>query len=403
MNIWIINETIGSRIHGMVFRPYYFAKEFVKLGHKVTIFSGSYTHIFSKLPEVKGFSATENIDGIDYCWIKTPKYGKSQSLGRIINAFTFVAKMFLLRKKRFGRPDAVIVTSPTPFSILNGYWIKKKTGAKLIFEVRDIWPLTLTEIGRLTDRHPFIRFTQFFENFSYKKSDKVVSVLPNAFEHMQNHGLTKDKYVSIPNGIDIEEVENSTPLPKEFEDAIPKDKFIVVHAGKFGISNNIEMFLEAANKLKSNGKIAFLLFGNGPEKENYQKFISENGLTNVTLLDSVPKSAVQTVLQKCDVCYIGIKKSPLYRFGVSPNKMFDYLYSGKPIISAIEAANDIVADANCGISIKSENAGEIVNAVLTLYGKTPEELAEMGKRGHDYVIANHSYSELAKKYLEILK
>ena len=196
---------------------------------------------------------------------------------------------------------------------------------------------------------------------------------------MQNHGLTKDKYVSIPNGIDIEEVENSTPLPKEFEDAIPKDKFIVVHAGKFGISNNIEMFLEAANKLKSNGKIAFLLFGNGPEKENYQKFISENGLTNVTLLDSVPKSAVQTVLQKCDVCYIGIKKSPLYRFGVSPNKMFDYLYSGKPIISAIEAANDIVADANCGISIKSENAGEIVNAVLTLYGKDSGRACRNGK------------------------
>ena len=169
MNIWIINETIGSRIHGMVFRPYYFAKEFVKLGHKVTIFSGSYTHIFSKLPEVEGFSTTENIDGIDYCWIKTPKYGKSQSLGRILNAFTFVAKMFLLRKKRFGKPDAVIITSPTPFSILNGYWIKKKTGAKLIFEVRDIWPLTLTEIGRLTDRHPFIRFTQFFENFCFIK------------------------------------------------------------------------------------------------------------------------------------------------------------------------------------------------------------------------------------------
>lgn len=403
MNIWIINETIGSRIHGMVFRPYYFAKEFVELGHKVTIFSGSYTHIFSKLPEVKGFYSTENIDGIDYCWIKTPKYGKSQSLGRILNAFTFVAKMFLLRKKRFGKPDAVIVTSPTPFSILNGYWIKKRTGAKLIFEVRDIWPLTLTEIGRLTDKHPFIRFTQFFENFSYKKSDKVVSVLPNAFEHMKNHGLTEEKFVSIPNGIDLGEVKNISPLPEETLAKIPRDKFIVTYAGKFGISNNLTSVLEAAETLKSNEKILFLLVGNGPEKENYLKIIAEKGLSNVLILDPVPKSSVQSLLALSNVCYIGLTKSPLFRFGVSPNKLFDYLYSGKPIIYAIEAANDIVAEANCGISIKSENAGEIVNAVLTLYGKTPEELAEMGKRGHEYVIKNHSYSELAKKYLEILK
>ena len=403
MNIWIINETIGSRIHGMVFRPYYFAKEFVELGHKVTIFSGSYTHIFSKLPEVEGFSTTENIDGIEYCWIKTPKYGKSQSLGRILNAFTFVAKMFLLRKKRFGKPDAVIVTSPTPFSILNGYWIRKRTGAKLIFEVRDIWPLTLTEIGRLTDKHPFIRFTQFFENFSYKKSDKVVSVLPNAFEHMKNHGLTEEKFVSIPNGIDLEEVKNISPLPEETLAKIPRDKFIVTYAGKFGISNNLTSVLEAAGTLKNNEKILFLLVGNGPEKENYLKIIADKGLSNVLILDPVPKSSVQSLLALSNVCYIGLTKSPLFRFGVSPNKLFDYLYSGKPIIYAIEAANDIVAEANCGISIKSENAGEIVNAVLTLYGKTPEELAEMGKRGHEYVIKNHSYSELAKKYLEILK
>lgn len=402
MNIWIINESIGSRIHGMVFRPYYLAKEFVRLGHKVTIFSGSYTHIYSKLPEVNGFSKCENIDGIEYCWIKTPSYSKSQSLGRIINAFTFVVKMFLLRKKRFGKPDAVIVSSPTPFSILNGYWIKKRSGAKLIFEVRDIWPLTLTEIGRLNPRHPFIRFTQFFENFSYKNSDKVVSVLSNAFEHMKNHDLTEEKYTLIPNGIDVDEAEKKTQLPADFLSLIPKDKFLIVYTGKFGISNNIEVLLEAAEKLKSNENIVFLLVGNGPEKANYQNFIVERELGNVILYDSIPKSAVQTLLQKCDVCYIGMKKLPLYRFGVSPNKIFDYLFSGKPVISAIEAANDIVADAKCGISIKSDDSDEIVKAVKILYAKTPEELVEIGRKGHEYIIKNHSYSELAKRYLEIL-
>jgi len=403
MNIWIINETVGSRIHGMVFRPYYFAKEFVKLGHKVTIFSGSYTHIYSKLPVVNGFSTNENIDGIEYCWLKTPVYGKSQSIGRIINAFTFVAKMFLLNKKRFGKPDAVIVTSPTPFSILNGYWIKKRTGAKLIFEVRDIWPLTLTEIGRLTDRHPFVKFLQFFENFAYKNSDKVVSVLPNAFEHMKNHNLIEEKYILIPNGIDVDDAEKRTRLSDDLLSKIPNDKFLVVYSGKFGISNNIEVLLEAAEKLKYNENITFLLVGNGVEKENCQKYIAERELTNVILCEPIQKSSVQTLLQKCDVCYIGMKKLHLYRFGVSPNKIFDYLYSGKPVISAIEAANDIVADAKCGISIKPDDSDEIVRAVNFLYAKTSQELEEMGRNGHEYVVRNHSYSELAKRYLDILK
>ena len=124
MNIWIINETTGSRIHGMVFRPYYLAKEFVKKGYGVVIFSGSFSHVYSNPPKVDGNTRKETIDGIEYCWIKTPKYSRSQSLGRIFNAFVYVLKMFLINKKEFGKPDVVIVTSPTPFSIINGYYYK---------------------------------------------------------------------------------------------------------------------------------------------------------------------------------------------------------------------------------------------------------------------------------------
>ncbi|HNW81255.1 MAG TPA: glycosyltransferase family 4 protein [bacterium] len=400
-NIWIINETIGSKIHGMVFRPYYLAKEFVKNGNKVTIFSGSYTHIYSNPPEVKGFSKTEVIDSITYCWIKTPKYKKSQSFGRIVNAFVFVLGLFLVKKKSFGKPDVIIVTSPTPFSIINGYYYKKKFNAKLIFEVRDIWPLTLIEIGSISKWHPFILFMQMFENFSYRVSDHVVSVLPEAYKHMEQHGMKRNKFVYIPNGIDeSEKLENSQSAQKLLN-LIPQNKLIVMYAGKIGISNALENIVNAAKLVVRNDNIHFVIIGSGPEKQNLSELVRENDLKNVAFLNPVAKSEMQLILSRADVCYIGLPKLAIFKFGVSANKLFDYMYAGKPIIYSIEEENNPVKLADCGISVNADNPDDIVTAILKLDNMGEKGRAEMGLKGKAYVIKYHTYKKLAERYLNI--
>lgn len=402
MNIWIINETTGSRIHGMVFRPYYLAKEFVKKGYGVVIFSGSFSHVYSNPPKVDGNTRKETIDGIEYCWIKTPKYSRSQSLGRILNAFVYVLKMFLINKKEFGKPDVVIVTSPTPFSIINGYYYKKKFNARLIFEVRDIWPLTLIEIGSISKKHPFVVFTQFFENFSYKVSDRVVSVLPNSKNHMISHGMKEDKFVHIPNGIDIEEICNAKDIDPEVKNRIPENKFIVMYAGKIGISNALEYLLLAAGKLRNNDQIHIVIAGDGSEKQRFIKLKEEEKLENVTFIDPVKKEQVPSLLSFADVFYIGWHKNNLYKYGISANKLFDYMYAGKPVIHSVQIeSNDSVKESASGISVEPENPDAIANAVLKLYNMSENDRMEIGRKGKEHILLNHTYEKLSDSYIKI--
>lgn len=402
MNIWIINETTGSRIHGMVFRPYYLAKEFVKKGYGVVIFSGSFSHVYSNPPKVDGNTRKETIDGIEYCWIKTPKYSRSQSLGRILNAFVYVLKMFLINKKEFGKPDVIIVTSPTPFSIINGYYYKKKFNARLIFEVRDIWPLTLIEIGSISKRHPFVIFTQFFENFSYKVSDRVVSVLPNSKNHMISHGMKEDKFVHIPNGIDIEEICNAKDIDPEVKNRIPENKFIVMYAGKIGISNALEYLLLAAGKLRNNDQIHIVIAGDGSEKQRFIKLKEEEKLENVTFIDPVKKEQVPSLLSFADVFYIGWHKNNLYKYGISANKLFDYMYAGKPVIHSVQIeSNDSVKESASGISVEPENPDAIANAVLKLYNMSENDRMEIGRKGKEHILLNHTYEKLSDSYIKI--
>lgn len=394
--IWIINQYAGSPKHGMTFRSFFLAKEFIK-HHKVTIFSASFSHVMSKPPKVSDTYTQENIDGIDYQWLKVPFYNSSKSLGRVLSMFVFLYRLFFFNDKSIERPDVIVVSSISPFPIWKAYLWAKRYDAKLIFEVRDIWPLTIIELGNFKKTNPFVVLLQITENFAYKVSDYVVSVLPNAFSHMKHHGLDEARFKHIPNGIDLNmTVEN---LTKDIRAQIPKNKFTIAYTGAVGIANSLITFAEAAKLLKNNNDITFLIIGDGSEKESILKFKEQNKLTNLTLIDPIPKKYVISLLQECvDVCFIGLMSQPLFRFGISPNKMFDYLYSSKPIIQSIDSANDIVSDAKAGISVPPEKPEEIANAILKIYNMSESERNEMGKNGKEYVKKNHSYEQLAKQY-----
>ena len=402
-NIWIINQYSGSKNHGMNYRSYYIGRELVKLGHQVRLFTGSFSHLLRVLPKmVKSKFMEEQIDGIDYVWVKTPHYTGSKSLGRIIGMFQFIFNLFLLKKGKFEKPDVIIVSSISPLPILNAYYWSKRYKSKLIFEVRDIWPLSLIELGGVSRFHPFVIFLQWIENFAYSKADKVISVLPNALEHMQNHGLSPDKFVHIPNGIDCEEINNK----EKYSDKIPnynsEGKFLIGYLGTLGIANALDYFIDAAEKLKDNHDISFVLVGQGSEKERLVKKIYDRKLQNIKIYPAVSKEQVQSVLAQFDICYVGWFKHPLYRFGISANKIFDYMLSGKPIIHGSNASNDPIKDAQCGISIPAEDVNALVEAILELKNKPQKEQKRIGDKGIKYVYTNHNYSQLAKKYESIL-
>lgn len=390
-NIWIINQYAGSSKHGMTFRNFFLAKEFNNK-HKVRIFSASFSHVMTKPPKIKQAVTHESIEGVDFTWLKVPIYYKSKSIKRVLSMFHFLFRLMTLNTTEFEKPDIIIVSSPSPLPIFSGYIWSKKFNAKLIFEVRDIWPLSITEIGKISKLNPLIILFQLTENFAYRVSNYVVSVLPKAYDHMKIHGLTKEKFVYIPNGIEI----NNQLIPKEGT----SKTFCIGYAGTFGLANALDFLIEAA-ELTKNIDVEYHLLGSGPEKKNLEEQVKNFGLSNVFFHNAVPKNRVKKFLDNMDALYIGWSKKELYKFGISPNKIFDYMLSVKPIIHSVSAGNDPVYDAQSGVSVMPENPELIARAVIKLYNMSKEERKTMGLNGRKYVEKYHSYQQLAKQYEQL--
>ncbi|MDR0538099.1 MAG: glycosyltransferase family 4 protein [Tannerellaceae bacterium] len=404
MNILILNHYAGSPYHGMEYRPYYLAKEWIKLGHDVTIVAATYSHIRTNNTNYSKKITRETFDGIIYLWIKTRTY-KSSGIKRFFNMLDYIKGIYLiipkLIKEKF---DVVIASSTYPLDNYPAYIIAKKSGAKYVYEVHDLWPLSPMEIGGYSKYHPFILNMQWAENFAYKHVDKVVSILPCAEAHMQKHGLLTGKFAHIPNGISLDELSKNEPLDENIRSLIPSDKFIVGYTGTFGVANSLNTLLEAAAILqKINKEIFFVLIGKGPEKDNLTGLQKKLALNNCLILDAIPKNKVQSAIALFSISAIAWNNTPsLYRFGISPNKLFDYMYAGKPIIQAVEAGNDLVREADCGITVAPQNPQAMVDAIIKLYNMPAEERKRLGENGRRYVIENHSYDVLGRHFLNII-
>jgi glycosyltransferase involved in cell wall biosynthesis len=403
VRILLINHYAGSSIHGMEYRPYYLAREWVRNGHSVTIVAASFSHVRTKNVIGRGRAYTEHIDGVHYVWLKTPSY-VGNGLGRISNMLTFLGRLFIELPRLGVRPDVVIASSTYPLDIFPAHRLAQRSGARLVFEVHDLWPLTPVLLGNISKWHPYIMVMQAAEDFACRNSDFVVSLLPNADEYLQTRGMHPDKFVHIANGVAVHEwdrCDSSMPSPHAVELSKIKNKghSIVCYAGAHGLANSLDTLIEAACLL-TGLPVTFVLVGQGPEKEKLQTYTTELRLENVVFLPPVPKGSVPTLLAAMDILYIGWKKNPLYLYGISPNKLLDYMMAGKPIIHAVDAANDLVAAANCGISVPPENPQAIAEAVSRLIAMNSSDLLGMGRRGRAYVIEHHDYRKLAQRFLD---
>lgn len=406
MNILIINHYAGGPSLGMEYRAYYLAKEWEQYNNKVLIVTASFTHLRFKQFDTSRKVQKITTDGINYVVFKTPSYSNNNHK-RIINIISFMYHLAINWKKiaKDFSPDVVITSSTFVFDIYYAKKIASYSKSKLVFEVHDLWPLSPQEMGRFSKYHPFIFFMQKAENFAYKNSNLVVSILPKTEEYMLKHGLKPGKFVHIPNGIYVEDWNINIPLPEEYENAISnlklKNTKIITYAGNHGIANAL-FYLVDAMKYLQNENIVLLMIGNGQEKENLIKHAKLNHLQNIIFLPAISKKYIPALLNKVDILYIGLQYQPVFRFGVSPNKLFDYMMAGKPIIQAIKAGNDIVKDAGCGLSIEPENTDEIVKAVKILISKSDAELLEFGNNGKRYCLKYHDYSVLSKDFLNAI-
>ena len=405
MNILLINHYAGSVRHGMEYRPYYLAREWVRLGHRVTIVASSESHIRAQAPDMHGAAQRlETIDGIDYLWLTTPPY-RGNGLARVRNMAAFVTRLHREGAALAARirPDAVIASSTYPLDIWPAHRIARLAGARLLFEVHDLWPLSPMELGGYSRWHPFIMLLQAAENFACRRADAVVSILPRVREHLEAHGMAPAKLHLVPNGVDPAEWEGALQilplgLDARLAELRRQDKFVVGYAGTHGISNALDTLIEAAALLR--GKpVAFVLVGGGPDKSALMRQAAALGLDNVHFFDPIPKAQVPALLARIDLAYIGWQRQPLYRFGISPNKLIDYMMAARPILHAVEAGNDPVAEAGCGLTVAPEDPQAVADGVLSLLALNAQERAALGERGRRFALANHTYPVLGRRFL----
>ncbi len=402
MNILIINHYIGSSLYGMDYRQYYLAKEWVKLGHEVTILGASFSHLRIHQPEVSIDLQEELVEGIRYRWINTPKY-QASGIGRILNILVFVIKsMFYTgRISREVNPDFILVASTYVLDIYPANRIARKCGAKLVYELHDLWPLSPMIIGGYSNYHPFIALVQRAENFACRKSDYFISLLGNAKDYLVSHGMKPEKFIYIPNGYSMDDLAAGS-LPAEhrqlFEKLKSQSKIIVGYAGGYAPSNALVSMIKATRLLPANLNVTFVLVGNGSEKERLIELSKD--LENIHFLPSISKAAIPDFLSYCDILYAGGISSTLHNYGTAFNKVTDYMLAGKPIVFAVDDPNSLVEQVGCGLQVPAERTEEIASAIAHLVNLKPLERIVIGMKGKDYAEKELGYSSIAQKILE---
>lgn len=404
MRLLLINHYAGSLRHGMEYRPYYLAREWVRLGHDVRIAAAATSHVRTHAPDLGGRKRLdEHIDDISYGWYATPPY-HGNGIARVRNMAAFVGQLYGdARRLARWRPDVVIASSTYPLDIFPARRIATLAGARLLFEVHDLWPLSPIELGGHSRWHPFMALLQAAENFACRHADAVVSILPKVGEHLEAHGMAPHKLHIVPNGADPDEWTGGGPalapsLARALAGLRAGGRAIVGYAGAHGLANALDTLLVAAQRTSDMG-VVYVLVGAGPEKARLQQRAQALGLDNVRFFDGVGKAQVPALLRCFDLAYIGWQRQPLYRFGIAPNKLIDYMMAGLPVVHAVDAGNDPVAEAGCGLTVAPDDGAAIAQAVRALLALPAPARAAMGARGRAYALGRLSYPVLGRQFL----
>jgi glycosyltransferase involved in cell wall biosynthesis len=401
--IWIIYDVSSTPETGIGGRHHYLAGELVKLGHDVTVVAARGHHLLRDGIDADALPAEQKINGYRLLRLDVPRYAHAHDKRRILAWLVFAAKLPRLVRRQVTPPDAVLYSSPNPIGYLGAEHLARACGARLIFEVRDIWPLSLVEIGGYSPRHPFIRFLQWIEDRAYARADRVVSNLEGAVEHMVSRGMDRSKFTWVSNGIALEELAASAPLSPELEAQIPAEGLCIVYTGTLGAANALDTLIDTADILRNESDIYFILVGQGSMRINLEARRDALGLDNVRFLGPVSKLQVQSVLALCDVCYIGLTSDPLFKFGVSPNKLFDYFVSGRPVLYGIDSGDYKPVERHAaGLTVPAEDPQALADTIRRLRDMPEAERRRMGENGRRAALEHYDYAKLARRLEKVL-
>lgn len=411
--IWIIDHYSSEPKFGGIQRQFDFANELSKREYKTIIVSSAFSHYTHTYISEKPCYISQFADNAFYAYVHTASYETNNGLGRVKNMFSFifsVLRNYKVIEKQLGKPDVVMGASVHPLAWIAAHKIATHFNVRFIAEVRDLWPEMWLLNGEKNKTDPMVIFFGAIEKWAYKKADKIIySMLYGDKYICEKLGFPENKIMLIGQPMDCERFDRNADMKKnEVPEQIrlfTADSFTCVFTGYFMEYEGVHVMLQAAKYFHDNNiPIKFLFIGSGKEEEKMKEYKAQNKLDNVLIHGRISKELIPAILRFCDIClaHCATKdREEAFKYGISKNKVNEYLYSGNPVIYGRDDEMDPVAKFGAGYVVKPFEPKLFVNRIEQIYRMSPLERSKFGECGKDYIIKNHRVDSLVDKLLEV--
>ncbi len=411
--IWILNHYATDMYKNHGGRHYYFSKYLKKNGYLPTIFCANTYH--NKNEVINTLSKKYLIDYCDdipFVFIKTiPSMGNG--IKRILNMLLFYHNIIHNSKKiekEIGKPDIILASSVHPLTMAAGIKIARKYKIPCICEIRDLWPEAIFSFGKLKENSILGKTLIKGEHWIYKNADALIFTKPGDTDYLkerkwttiQNGDIDLNKCYYINNGVDIETYDKLTKNKIEDED-LDNTKFNVVYTGTIRPVNNVGNLLDTAKLLIEDKDIQFLIYGEGNQLDELKQRVKNENIINVKLKGYVKKQNIPYILSNASVNVLNYSQT-LYNWkrGNSSNKLFEYMASGKPIISTVKMGYDIIEKYNCGISLDENTPEELSKKILYIKQMSKEEYLKYCSNARKGAL-DFDFKKLTEKLISVIE
>jgi colanic acid biosynthesis glycosyl transferase WcaI len=387
----------AARVHEL-------SREWVRLGHEVTVLTGFAHHPVGIKARQDRFKLTrrETKDGIDVLRAYVYAAANKGTARRMVSYASFMCSASVIGILRASRPDIIIATSPHLLCGFAGYLLAKAMRVPFVFEVRDLWPETILAIDAMQD-NILIHGLRGLADFLYNHCDRIVTVGEGYLQSIKAlYGISESKMSILHNGIDTDLF---VPGPRDNEVRREfgwKDRFVLLYIGTHGMCHGLSSVLEAARELRDEKNFLFVFVGEGAEKDALKKLAAGMQLENVQFIGQQAKERVPLFYAGCDLGVVTLRNSPRFQ-EVLPSKIFEYLGMERPVLLSVGGeARKLVEEASAGEYVPPEDVSAMVSAIRRL-SREGKLLEDMGRKGREYVLKHYDRRVLAKRYLDILK
>jgi len=402
--VWIVNHysTIPSK-DGAGNRHFRLAQQLAANGWQPVLFLASTRHPSGEQHiDDGGWRRVGREGGVPYVMLKSPAYGNG--IARLLNMVMFAAKLLVPKATRgVPAPDLIVGSTVHLLAAWSALRLARRHRVPFVFEIRDIWPETLVDLGALSASNPLSRAISRFSRHLCANADLVIAPLPGVRTYLDGLGLSHVPFEWVSNGVDLPNDDGATEVEPAGDDGDFTLMYLGSHGNANGLTGLLDAFEVASSEMSGSRTLRLRLVGEGSQKEGLQKYAATlRAAEKITFEPRIPREDVTERAREADALVVNVEDLPVYRFGISLNKLYDYLASGRPTVIASSAQNNPIADADAGICVPASDPLALASAMRRISEQSAEQRDSMGARGIDHVRRNYTYDALGVALSEAL-